>query len=374
MNRNIILFTISAALFLLIGGCGPESKEVAPASAIIIEEPKPEKTQMPVEPDDVESKQQDVVTEPNLQAEETVEQKVTIAEPNLQQQPAADTNMQDEPAPKKPVESNSADLQAIEAARAKTAEICGKCNEFLSKYVDGRGIVDYRVLIRKKLELIELLDEFKKLDRNVYNLWPREDKIAFWINVYNLEMTRILLENYPIQSNRMFRLFWPPDSIRHIDGIWTENKFVIMDEAFTLREIDERFFQKEFNEPRVFLAINYGSLSGPPLRNKAYCGENLSQQLDNQVKKFMESGMALKIDRANQKISLSPIFKDTWYGNFFIKKYDTDLKFKEQKPPLRAVLNFLTEYISSQDTDYLVTGNYIVNYIVYNWRLNDSAG
>ena len=147
-----------------------------------------------------------------------------------------------------------------------------------------------------------------------------------------------------------------------------------MEEEFTLRAIDQRYFQNEFSEPRVFLAISYASVSGAPLRNAAYSGENLSAQLDEQVKKFVANPNAFKIDRESQTVSLSSIFNPTWYGGQFVAKYGTDLKFKQQEPSVRSVLNFLSKYVSPQDTGYLETGNYTVEYIRYDWTLNENGG
>lgn len=278
------------------------------------------------------------------------------------------------PLPEQPAESNSAKLQPTPAPQTSAAQLCGKCTEFLGKYVDQHGMVDYKTLLRKKLELVTILDRFKTLDPNEYNSWSKENKIAFWINGYNLEFIKIILDNYPIESTRVLRLFWPPNSIMHIKGVWDGYKFIIMDEEFTLKEIDERFFQKELGEPRVFFAIFYGSVSGVPLRNEAYCGEKLSAQLDDQVKKFLAGPHAFKIDRQNKVVSLSSILQSTWYGQQFTANYGTDRKFKQQDPPVRAVLNFLTKYLSPQDISFLEIGNYSVQYMKYDWTLNERAG
>ena len=71
---------------------------------------------------------------------------------------------------------------------------------------------------------------------------------------------------------------------------------------------------------------------------------------------------------------LSSIFNPTWYGRQFIDNYGTDLKFKQQTPEVRAVLNFLTKYISPQEVNFLETGNYTVEFMRYDWTLNERAG
>jgi hypothetical protein len=264
-------------------------------------------------------------------------------------------------------------VKSTEAKPRPIVSFHNKCAAILESYVDDKGMVDYKTLKRKKPELNQLLDEFAKLDPNEYNSWSKEDKIAFWLNAYNIKMLKIIVDNYPIESQRVLRVLWGPDSIRHIKGIWDEYKFTVMNEEFTLKEIEQRFFRKEFDEPRVFFAISYASLSSPPLRNEPYYGCRLYEQLDDQAKKFLSSPLAFRIDREKQIVYLSAIFQPTWYGKEFINKYGTDKKFKDQQLPVRAVLKFATNYISKQDLFFLERENYSVNYIIYNWTLNDSS-
>jgi hypothetical protein len=236
-------------------------------------------------------------------------------------------------------------------------------------------MVDYKALRRKRLELKALQDEFDNLDPNEYSSWPRADKIAFWINAYNIQMLKIITDNYPIESSRLLRVLpgWGPKSILHIKGIWTDYKFLVMDEEFTLADADKRFFRKEFDDPRIFFAISRASLSGPPLRNEPYYGKKLNKQLDDQVQRFLSSPNAFRIDKEEQKVYLSALFQKTEYGQEFITKYSIDRKFKDLQPATRAVLNFITSYISERDVSFLEVGNYTVRYIRYDWTINDSS-
>jgi hypothetical protein len=254
---------------------------------------------------------------------------------------------------------------------SSSAAFSDKCAFIFKDFVSDKGTVDYKQLKRKKLDLNKLFDDLRNFDPNEYKKWSKENKMAFWINVYNLEMLRIIVDNYPIESTRILRIIWPPDSIRHINGIWDQYKFIVMDEEFTLQEVDQRFFREKFDEPRVFLAITYASLSSPPLRNESYYGYKLNEQLNDQAKKFLANPLAFKLDRETQKVYLSAIFEPSWYGQYFIKKYGTDKKFKNQQPAVRAVLNFITGYIPEPDVRFLETTNYTVEFMNYNWRLNE---
>jgi len=249
-----------------------------------------------------------------------------------------------------------------------------RCADIFKNYVDHRGLVDYKTLRRKKLELKVALDEFDKLDPNVYRSWSKEDQIAFWINAYNIQILKVITDNYTIKpSSRFLSAWWGHNDIRHIDGIWTKHKFRIMDEVFTLSEVEKRFFRKEFDDPRVFFALSRASLSGPLLRNEPWYGLTLDKQLDDQVKRFLASPLAFRVDKERQKVYLSALFQISMYGNDFIPKYGIDRKFKEQVPSTRAVLNFVTRYVSEDVVSFLELGNYSVQFIAYDYTVNDGS-
>jgi hypothetical protein len=378
MGKNIVLTGILAVILLVSWGCEQKSTNAAapsnPPATVVTPQPATAPAKA-IEPNTVEVKPEPVKIEQAVQPEPNTPA-APVAEPTVQATKPAEPNTQQAVTPK-PVQAETDSVKsqpAPSAANTTAARLFDQVTEFLKKYVNQDGMVDYKALSRKKMEMGKLLEQFRKLDRNEYSSWSKDDKLAFWINGYNLNFLKIIVDNYPIESNRMLRLFWPPNSIRHIKGVWDEHKFIIMNEEFTLQEIDQRFLQKEFGEPLAFFAISYASVSGTPLRNEAYRGRNLSTQFDDQVKKFLAGQYGFKIDRENQKVYLSSIFNSTWYGSQFIAKYGTDLKFKQQEPAVRAVLSFLTKYVSPQDVDYLETGNYTVEFLRYDWTLNDRAG
>jgi len=289
---------------------------------------------------------------------EPSEAEPSIIEPSQTESPKTELNK---------VESN--EIEPV--VHRRQVSFHDKCADILSSFVDRDGKVDYAALRRKRLELRKLLDEFDRLDPKEYESWPESDKIAFWINTYNIQMLNIIVENYPIQASRFLSLIYGPYSIRHIKGIWTDYKFMVMDEEFTLSQIQQRFFRKQFDEPRVFLALTNASISSPALRNEPYYGYNLEEQLQDQTKRFLSSPYGFKIDRDRQTVCLSALFQSTWYGKEFINKFGTDKKFKAQAPATRAVLNFITNYISIQDVSFLEVENYSIKYMKYDWTINE---
>ena len=377
MAKHRLFFVNMLTVLSFIVGCLPEEREsTVPLSSV---KPKLESTIAEpnlFEPNEVEP----VKTEPNEVGPKEIESNKVeppLVEPNETELTKVVPNelavTKTEP---NKVESIKAEPNDVKPPPKVTFH--DKCANILSSFVNNEGMVDYRKLKQKRLKLKKVLDEFAELNSDEYNSWPKEDKIAFWINAYNLQMLQIIVENYPIDSIRLFHLLpgWEPDSIRHINkriGGINKQKFLIMDEEFTLLIIEQQFFRKEFDEPRAFLALSYATLSSPPLRNEPYYGSKLSKQLDDQAKKFLSNPLAFRIDRKKQRVYLSAILQPKRFGSEFINKYGTDKKFKDQQPAVRAVLSFLTNYISEQHKDFLEVENYTIEHMRPSWRLNDSS-
>ncbi len=244
--------------------------------------------------------------------------------------------------------------------------------EILSTYVREDGLVDYGSLRRRRLDLKPLLAVLDELDPNVYQSWSRREQQAFWIDACNLKMMEIVARNYPIESSWWLRLTWPPSDIRHIEGIWTDYRFIVMEEEFTLAEVEQRFF-RPYGDPRVFLAITYACQSSPSLDRRPYGGDDLDRRLDEQVKRFLAGPHGFRIDRRRSVVHLSALFKSSWRGKEFVDRYGTDKKFKGRDPATRAVLSFLTNYLAPEDVEFLEVENYTLEYLNFDWRLNDTA-
>lgn len=263
------------------------------------------------------------------------------------------------------------EVQADRTQPQATVSFHDKCAGVLKDFVDDRGMVDYKGLRRERYGLRTVLEEFSKLDRRQYRSWPKADKIAFWINTYNLQKLKVVADNYPITpSSRILAAYWGPLNIRHIEAKISRHEFLIMGEQFTFAEVEKRFFRDQFDDPRIFFALTSASLSSPPLRNEPYYGRKLSEQLDDQVRRFLSGPLAFIIDREKQRVYLSAMFELSSRGAEFVEKFATDKKFKDHPPPTRAALNFITNYISQKDVSFLEVGNYSVKYMKHDWTIN----
>lgn len=406
----LVMRVVILSVFIMCSaiGCRPSQKSGRSGPA----EPNQARTKLRHrEPDVAEAEpnvidREPVISEPNISEPEVTVTDINVSEPNMTETEAsvAEPNVSEANIPDSglrgpgtadvnvlevnvaeanvpPMEAAEVNVGEVNRGRGPNESFYEEWAEVLKTYVTGGGKVKYGLLNHRKGRVEEVLSRFSEVQREEYNSWPEEDKLAMWINVYNIQMLRVILDNYPIDSKWINRFFyWPTSSIRHIKPVnvigvkkWDRYKLIVMDEEFTLSEIENDVLREEFDEPRVFFALTHATLSGPPLRDEPYYGDILYRQLDDQVKRFLATPKAFKIDREKREVHLSAMFDPKWYGQVFSGKYATDKRFKRHSRTMRAVLNFITRYLPEDKGVFLEEHTVTVRYINYDWRLNDAS-
>jgi len=244
-----------------------------------------------------------------------------------------------------------------------------KYSEVLKTYVDGKSKVSYRELKEHKKEMKVFLDELKKLESEDFQTWSDEEKIALWINAYNVFTLKAILDHYPLKESSFRTRKYPRNSIRQISGVWDKIKFPVMGKEITLDHIEHKILRREFQEPRIHMALVCAASGCPPLRQEPYKAEMLNEQLDDQTQRFLSSDKNFSIDKKQRLVYLSSIFK--WYGKDFIESYKPAIGFKGYRRQERAVLNFISLYLQEEDRKFLEQGSYSIKYLNYDWTLNE---
>ena len=241
--------------------------------------------------------------------------------------------------------------------------------DVLKTYVDDAGLVDYKGLKAHREELDRFAKELADLDPAVYEKWTDKEKVAFWLNAYNALTLQVIIDYYPIKAGLFGSIAYPKNSIRQISGVWDEITFPVMGKPMTLEDIEHGTLRKKFHEPRIHLALVCGAMSCPMLRNEPYVAEKLDEQFADQTRSFVATNSKFRINQNRDLVHLSPIFK--WFGEDFVDKYGTSMKFSGRDAAERAVLNYFSKYLSQQDRQYLEQADYQIKYFDYDWSLNE---
>ncbi len=216
----------------------------------------------------------------------------------------------------------------------------------LKANVNDNGMVNYKQLKQGRGKLDTFVVSLGDLDTKSYEKWNREQKISFWLNAYNALTLKAVIDNYPIKSSWVRSLKFPKNSIRQIAGVWDELKFNVMGADTTLNDIEHKILRKEFDEPRIHMAMVCAAMGCPPLRNEPYIGEKLDEQLNDQTRKFLGNNNKFRIDYKSGSMYLSPIFK--WFAGDFVKTSGMEKKYRGHKGPLGAVIKFIDKHLPEE--------------------------
>ena len=210
------------------------------------------------------------------------------------------------------------------------------------------ALVDYRAVQTDPL-YAEALSALARAEPAA--LASESERLAFWINAYNLLAVKAVLDRYPTASIR--------DGGSLLRPVWKRRIGEVGGTEYSLDEIEHGILRKAFKEPRVHLAIVCASLSCPDLRGEPYAAARLEAQLDEQAQRFLANptkGLAPGPDGRTARVSV--IFR--WFAADFAAAGGV-VAFVRAKSPLqvRERIRLLTE-----------AG---LSYLDYDWSLNDTA-
>ncbi|RME89395.1 MAG: DUF547 domain-containing protein, partial [Candidatus Hydrogenedentota bacterium] len=168
--------------------------------------------------------------------------------------------------------------------------------KWLRKYVTKTGWVKYSAG-KKDISLVKAYTKQLR-SINVNGLKNRNEKLAFYINLYN-SMTVLGVYQYAHINSVMSR-----------KGFFKAN-FYLVKKKISLDVLENKIIRPKFREPLVHFALNCASYSCPPLRNEPYEGYKLYRQLKEQAKKYMSNPKFVKIDDKEKTLYLIELFK--WY-------------------------------------------------------------
>lgn len=225
-------------------------------------------------------------------------------------------------------------------------------------------LVDYAGLLRDRAALDRVVASLDEAPARAEKSWTGHQRLAFWINAYNAFTLRVIVDHYPIQSG--FFTLQPRNSIRQIDGVWTELGWKAAGRNVTLDVIEHEIVRPTFKDARIHFAVNCASISCPPLAAEPYRAETLDAQLDSAARAYLASAEGLRVDGTTLRVS--SIFK--WYGDDFIAQYASLVPGTRDETE-RAILGAIVKHGPTAAATLARRGTARIAYLDYNWSLND---
>jgi len=177
-------------------------------------------------------------------------------------------------------------------------------------------VVDYAAL-KQNGQIEKAYQTIKQFD--VSQLQGHDEKLAFYINTYNILALKMVVDHWPQKSIKDIGSFFIP--------VWKKEAGMIAGKAMSLDDVENNII-RPMGEPRIHLAIVCASVSCPDLRNEPYTAAKLNQQLNDQVKTFLANNKkGMLIQQGELKVSkwFKQDFDKVGGVESFIRNYRTDL-------------------------------------------------
>lgn len=211
------------------------------------------------------------------------------------------------------------------------------------------GLVDYGALKASPRDLNAYLDSIAEVDETEFKSWTADDQVAFLCNLYNAATLQLVIDNYPIKSLKDLG-FLPY-------AAWRTPTVRFRGELMTLQTLEHEIIRAKFpTYPGIHFALVCAAKGCPVLRSEPYYGPRLQAQLDEQARQFLGDPTKNRVVAVRKTVILSKIFK--WYEEDFVRNGG-------------SVLGYVTKYFPPSDQEDLKAGGFKIDYLEYDWSLND---
>ena len=226
--------------------------------------------------------------------------------------------------------------------------------------------VDYSKLLSNRAALDAVVEEIGAATMPQLERWTEDQQIAYWLNAYNAFTLQAIVDHYPIDGGWLSFLRWAPrNSIKQIDGVWSQRRWMAGGLEMTLDEIEHERLRTHYTEPRIHFALNCASISCAVLRRQPYVGSQLDRQLVLAARDFLANERGLQVD--GDTLLVSSVLN--WFGDDFIEQYSTLVDGGSAKD--RALLGVIAKYGPAEASQLAQSGNARIRFLSYDWSLND---
>ena len=153
-----------------------------------------------------------------------------------------------------------------------------------------------------------LADYIATLEAVPISAYARDEQMAFWINLYNALVVRLVLDHYPVPS--VFEIAGNPGGP---EGPWDLQLAAIDGTPVSLHDIQHRILRPIWRDPRVHYALSCGAVGCPNLQPEPFRGDRIEHQLNKAAMAYINDPRCIQVE--DDRLIVSSLYG--WYKHDF---------------------------------------------------------
>jgi hypothetical protein len=188
----------------------------------------------------------------------------------------------------------------------------------------------------------------------------RDEQRAFWVNLYNALVVKVILDHYPVDS--ILDIDLSDDPVRR--GPWTARLVTVEGRELSLDNIESNILRPIWHDPRLLYVLSCGAVGCPELGATAMNGDNGEELLEKAAKRFINHPRGAAIREINKR-------RDSLEGDGRLYVSSLYVWFSEDFGESdRGVIHHIEQYADERLADMLIRASEIDS-DGFEWELND---
>jgi len=169
-----------------------------------------------------------------------------------------------------------------------------------------QGLADYR---------LDLQDIGTQYDVTKF---PKNEQLAYWINLHNVAVLEKIADDYPVQRPERMKLKMDGQKIKFDDAPFIQVK----GQNISLSDIRNNIVYKNWDDDSVIYGFFKGDIGSPSLQKWAYTGEYVWTQLNQNAEDFVNSLRGFNLGSKTRNVSA--IYEEA--APYYFQNWEVDLK------------------------------------------------
>lgn len=182
-----------------------------------------------------------------------------------------------------------------------------------------------------------ILNKLAEMPLPSYEQLKDEERLAFWINLHNLYVIKMISDHYPVRSNRYISA--------PLKKLFDLPELEVFSKKRTINGIQIGVLKKEFKDPRIPFYLYMGAKDGPPL--SFFPVDDQFAYLDNAVYTYVRDNCIINWER---KFIVLPKFTLWWLATWATdplpaRHVNAEIMALNRPHSEKIILSFLKRYL-----------------------------